>query len=67
MRFGNVLGSTGSVVSLFHRQLARGGPPSAEAGKIYVLDMGEPVRIMDLARQMIRSSTASAGNVQRTR
>jgi FlaA1/EpsC-like NDP-sugar epimerase len=88
VRFGNVLGSTGSVVPLFSRQLAAGGPltvtdpavsrffmtvreavelvleasatgagaPDAgEArGKIFVLDMGEPVRIVDLAQQMIR-------------
>lgn len=86
LRFGNVLGSTGSVVPLFQRQLAAGGPitvthpevkryfmtireavelvlqgaalsieqPSDDAGKIYVLDMGEPMLIVDLARQMIR-------------
>ena len=87
VRFGNVLGSTGSVVPLFTRQLAAGGPltvtdpevsrffmtvreavelvleasatveladESEARGKIFILDMGEPVRIVDLARQMIR-------------
>lgn len=82
VRFGNVLGSSGSVIPLFERQIAAGGPITlthaditrffmtipeatqlviqagamAQGGDVFLLDMGEPIKIIDLAKQMIRLS-----------
>jgi len=93
VRFGNVLGSSGSLIPLFQRQLSNGGPltvthpeierffmtvheavqlvlhaaargleKGAQRGRVFVLDMGEPIRVMDIAKRMIRLAGLEPGD-----